>query len=254
VPGLTDATPLRPPSWTSVPGVPAEDTRVTWAVVTNRDAATDARADHWAKVYEGRDIKAVSWYQAEPALSIELFDTLGVAPGQGVLDVGGGASLLVDRLLGRGFTDVTVLDISSAALSAAQRRVGTDHRVTWIVQDLQSWQPRRRYDVWHDRAVLHFLSAPAELDAYRTLVERALAPAGAVVIGTFAPDGPESCSGLPVQRYDADGIADVLGPRYAVVRRTRELHTTPGGTVQPFTWVALRRRDPPAAAETERLI
>jgi deazaflavin-dependent oxidoreductase (nitroreductase family) len=202
------------------------------------------RARHWSEVYQGRDVETVSWYQPEPKASLQLIDALGVEPGQAVVDVGGGASLLVDRLLVRGFSDFTVLDISAEALAASRRRIGSDRRATWITQDLLSWQPRRQYDLWHDRAVFHFLTSDSEVDAYRMVLDRSLAADGAVVIGTFAPDGPTTCSGLPVARYDADGIASALGPRFAVVRRVRELHLTPGGTVQPFTWVALRHTVP----------
>ena len=208
--------------------------------VTDHPSSTDQRARHWENVYEGSNPDAVSWYQPEPVASLELLDVLGVAPESGVLDIGGGASVLVDRLLARGFTDLTILDISNAALRASRQRVGNDARVTWIAEDLLSWEPTRLYDLWHDRAVFHFLSGQ-EVDGYRNVLRRAVAPGGSVIMATFAPDGPERCSGLPVTRYSADELGAVLGSGFQVVEHRREVHSTPTGTVQPFTWVAARR-------------
>ena len=173
-------------------------------------------------------------------MSLELVDLLGVAPQSGVIDIGGGASLLVDRLLARGFNDLAVLDISDAALQAARQRVGDDARVAWIVEDILSWEPTRRYDLWHDRAVFHFLSGQ-EAEEYREVMRRGLAPGGSVIMATFAPDGPEWCSGLPVTRYSAEQLGMALGGGFQIVDQRREVHTTPTGAVQPFTWVAARR-------------
>jgi SAM-dependent methyltransferase len=201
----------------------------------------DQRATHWEAVYEANSPDAVSWYQSEPTVSLELIDALGVDPNAAVIDVGGGASVLVDRLLTRGFTDVSVLDISEAALRTSRHRVGDDSdEVHWIVGDLLAWEPPRRYGLWHDRAVLHFLMG-GDVETYRATVERAVAPGGSVVLGTFAPDGPERCSGLPVTRYSTEGLAAVLGDGFEVVEHRREVHRTPGRTEQPFTWIAARR-------------
>ena len=195
---------------------------------------------HWETVYRGNETDALSWYQAEPVMSLQMLDLLGVTPGSGVIDIGGGASLLVDRLLARGFGDLAVLDISDAALQAARLRVGDDARVAWIVGDILSWEPTRRYDLWHDRAVFHFLSGQ-EVEEYREVMRRGLAPGGSVVMATFAPDGPEWCSGLPVTRYSAEQLGMALGSGYHIVEQRREVHTTPAGAVQPFTWIAARR-------------
>jgi len=208
--------------------------------VNEDPSSADQRARHWEHVYESSSPDAVSWYQPEPVVSLELVAVLGVAPESAVVDIGGGASVLVDRLLARGFTDLTVLDISDAALRASCQRVGNDARVTWIAEDLLSWEPIRRYDLGHDRAVFHFLSG-AQVDGYRNVLGRAVIPGGSVIMATFAPDGPERCSGLPVTRYSADQLGAVLGTEFEVVDRRREVHTTPGGTVQPFTWIAARR-------------
>jgi SAM-dependent methyltransferase len=208
--------------------------------VTDHPAGADQRARHWEEVYRGSDPDAVSWYQPEPVVSLELVDLLGVTPEAGVLDIGGGASVFVDRLLARGFADLTILDISDAAIRASRQRVGNDPRVAWITEDLLSWEPTRPYDLRHDRAVFHFL-AGGEVDSYRNVMRLAVAPGGSVIMATFAPDGPERCSGLPVTRYSADELGAVLGGGFQVVEHRREVHTTPSGAVQPFTWIAARR-------------
>lgn len=182
----------------------------------------------------------MSWFQTEPTMSWELTGLLGVDPAAAVIDVGGGASPFVDRLVAAGYDDVTVLDVSDAALRAAERRVGTAAGVTWLHADLLEWRPERRYDLWHDRAVFHFLTDPAERTAYRERLDEGTAAGAAVIVATFAEDGPEQCSGLPVARYSAEGLAAALGDRFRVVAERRELHRTPAGGVQPFTWIAAR--------------
>jgi len=208
--------------------------------VTDRPSTAVQRAIHWEHVYERKKPEAVSWYQPEPVVSLDLIELLDLSPASRVIDIGGGASVLVDRLLAKRFTDLTLLDISDAALQASRQRVGNDARVAWITADLLSWEPTRSYDLWHDRAVFHFLSG-GEVERYREVLRQALAPSGSVIIGTFAPDGPEWCSGLPVTRYSAEELGAVLGSEFEVVEHRREVHATPAGTVQPFTWIAARR-------------
>lgn len=198
------------------------------------------RAAHWESVYTRNQTDGVSWYQTQPVVSLELMDALGIADASGVIDVGGGASVLVDALLRRGFTDLTVLDISDAALQASRARVDVDAPVVWIAHDLLTWKPTRYYDLWHDRAVFHFLSGN-EVVIYQDLVKRSVAPGGSIIMATFAPDGPEWCSGLPVTRYDADQLGAVLGPEFTLIQQRREVHTTPSGVDQPFTWIAAQR-------------
>ncbi len=200
------------------------------------------RKEHWNAVHLGGDEKTRSWHQSEQVVTFKLLNDLGVGPDATFIDVGGGESNLVDHLLSRNFSDVTVLDISSEAIAAAQRRVGSDPRVTWLVQDLLTWDSARRYDVWHDRAVFHFL-AEREIDVYRSLLDRTLAPHGVVILATFALNGPEYCSGLPVHRYGAEELADVLGVSFELVASTNEVHVTPSGAEQAFTWIAARRRE-----------
>ena len=164
-----------------------------------------ARHEHWDAVYSSRGEQQVSWYQADPRLSAELISdaAAGMAAGRdsAVIDAGGGASLLAGRLAAAGFTDVTVVDVSAAALAAASRRPG-GNQITWINADLLAWRPPRVYLIWHDRAVFHFLTSPADRAAYLGTLRAALPGGGAIILATFAAGGPAHCSGLPVARYD----------------------------------------------------
>lgn len=192
---------------------------------------------HWDDVYKRVGSSKVSWFQPDPGLSLELILRVGAV--RSVIDVGGGASVLADRLLTAGIADVTVLDISDAALRVARERLGPRGiDVSWIAHDLLAWQPPRRFDVWHDRAVFHFLTDAADRAAYRSVLRAALRPGGHVVIGTFAEDGPTHCSGLPVARYDATELGDQF-PDFRTVAARREAHRTPAGVIQPFTWLLL---------------
>lgn len=195
---------------------------------------------HWDSVYRTREPDAVSWFQAESTVTLELVELLGIPDHGAIIDVGGGASRLVDHLIAANYTDLTVLDLSPTALATSRARVGNSAGVKWIAEDLLTWQPARHYDLWHDRAVLHFLSGD-DVTTYRELLERCVAPGGSVILGTFAPDGPEQCSGLPVTRYSAADLATLLAPTFAVVAEREEKHTTPSGSAQAFEWVAARR-------------
>lgn len=197
-----------------------------------------AGADHWDAAYSSRGVAGVSWYQAAPEVSIELVDALGVDRDAAVIDVGGGASFFLDELVARGFDDLTVLDISASALEAARRRLPADAPVQFANVDLLEWEPRRRYGLWHDRATFHFLVAAPDRDKYLATMRRSVVPGGKVIIGTFAEDGPEMCSGLPVDRYSAAGLEAALGRAFDVLETRREHHVTPRGAVQPLTWVA----------------
>ena len=203
-------------------------------------AAPHDRAAHWDDAYRAIGVESVSWFEPEPTMSLALLEALGTRPEDAVLDVGGGASTLVDHLVDRGFRDVTVLDVSIVALEEGQARLGTNARVGWLREDLLSWRPPRHYDVWHDRAVFHFLSDPADRRRYLGVLTDGVAAGGAAIIGTFAEDGPESCSGLPVARYSAADLCQELGPLFQPLVCKREVHVTPTGVLQPFTWVAGR--------------
>ena len=202
-----------------------------------------SRQAHWENVYATRGEREVSWFQERPALSLELIRAAGATPASSVIDVGGGASRLVDALLADGFAAVTVLDISAAALAASRGRVGSGAtKVTWIVADITTWEPAQAYDLWHDRAVLHFLTNEADRAAYVMRLMQALRLGGHAIIGTFALDGPERCSGLPVVRYDASRLANLLGPQFDLVESRTQDHATPMGGTQRFQFSLFRRR------------
>ncbi|HEY8676093.1 MAG TPA: class I SAM-dependent methyltransferase [Candidatus Dormibacteraeota bacterium] len=198
---------------------------------------------HWDAAYEGHGVAGVSWFQVAPTQSLAYVDRLQVPTDGPVVDIGGGAASLVDHLLERGFVDVSVLDVSRAALDAARQRVGAGAPVSWLHEDLLIWRPERRYVLWHDRAVLHFLVKPEDRDRYLAALRSALVPGGAVIIATFAPDGPDHCSGLPVARYSEHDLAALLGNGFRIVDACCDEHTTPAGVHQPFTWIAARAVD-----------
>ena len=201
----------------------------------------DGIAGHWDSAYNDGDTTR-SWYQFQPTMSLQMFDRAGVDPERSVVDVGGGSSPLVDALLERGHNDVTVLDVSVAGLELARRRLGrVAGRVRWLHEDLLTWRPERTYQVWHDRAVLHFLTDDDSADRYLQTLHHATNPGTVAVLATFAPDGPRQCSGFDVSRYDAWGLSDLLGKRWLLIAEDHEDHRTPSGVVQPFTWAALRR-------------
>jgi len=202
-----------------------------------------ARAEHWQKVYTTKNEGEVSWFQEEPVISLELIN--GVRPNldSAIVDVGGGASRLVDNLLARGNRSIAVLDVSDAALISAKARLGeAGEKVQWITADVTRWQPDRIYDIWHDRAAFHFLTEAEDREAYVARLLAALRPGGHAIIGTFAIDGPEKCSGLPVRRYDAAGLNAELGSRFALVEARRHEHITPWQSVQHFQFGVFQRR------------
>ena len=196
-------------------------------------------SEHWNRVYDTREPEEVSWFEAEPVVSLELIDALGVVSEDSILDVGAGTSTLLERLAARGHRDLTRLDVSASALAeAATRSAVATHDVE---ADVTTWVPPRRYDLWHDRAVLHFLRPPDAL-RYAATLRRALSPGGVVVIGVFSLEGPTSCSGLEVTRYDAAQLRELLGQDFEVVVERRVVHVTPRQVEQSFQWIAARRR------------
>jgi trans-aconitate methyltransferase len=198
--------------------------------------------DHWDGAYAERGEQGVSWYTPWATPVLELLDRLGVPTTARVLDAGGGASPLVDGLLQRGHRDVTVLDLSAAGLEIARTRLGAaGATVEWVVADIRTWRPSRPFDVWHDRAVLHFLVTPADRAAYLATLAAATRSGSIVILAPFAPDGPEQCSGLPVARYAAADLADLVGPDFVLLDDSREQHVTPWGTPQAFTRAVFRR-------------
>jgi SAM-dependent methyltransferase len=201
------------------------------------------RSAHWEGVYRTKGENEVSWFQENPAISVDLIKQAHAAPASAVVDIGGGASRLVDALLHDGYRDITVLDLSAQALEQAKRRIGPDSaNVEWIVADVTKWKPGRQYAVWHDRAAFHFLTDPDDRRAYLDCLRAALVPGGQVIIGTFALDGPEKCSGLPVQRYDGKGLAEQLGASFELAETRSEMHRTPWNSDQAFQFSRFRRR------------
>lgn len=201
------------------------------------------RSSHWDNVYATKGEAEVSWFQDSPTISIEMIRTANPDHGAAIIDIGGGTSRLVDSLLQAGYRNVAVLDLSANALDAARKRIGpTASLVDWIVADATTWRPARTYDVWHDRAAFHFLIDPRDRAAYVDRLQSAVAPGGQVIIATFAPDGPEKCSGLPVQRHDSASLAAELGPEFETVEARSETHRTPWDSTQAFQFSRFRRR------------
>jgi len=197
-------------------------------------------AEPWDAVYESRGITGVSWFQPSAVTSIGFIKRLAIPNTAAVIDVGGGASVLADALVERGFRDVSVLDVSDAALEQVRQRLPTSASVSLLPRDLLSWKPDRPYDLWHVRAMFHFLVESSERDTYLRTLRLALRPGGVAIIATFAPDGPESCSAMPVARYSSQDLAETFGADFVVIEHRREQHITPAGVMQPFTWVAAR--------------
>jgi len=200
------------------------------------------RTAHWQAVYTTKAENEVSWFQENPATSLRLIADANASADSAIIDIGGGASRLVDALLAQGFRSLAVLDVSAAALEAAKTRLGpASADVEWIVADVTKWRPAKSYDIWHDRAAFHFLTEAADREAYVDRLKSAIAPGGQVIIGTFAPDGPQKCSGLVVQRYDAASLAEALGSSFELIDNLADAHRTPWGAIQHFQFSRFRR-------------
>ena len=201
-----------------------------------------SRKTHWERVYTTKGEREVSWFQENPVPSLELIGLAGLSTDASIIDIGGGASRLVDALTKRKIGKITVLDLSAVALDAARERLGdkgTD--VKWVVADVTTWEPSQTYDLWHDRAAFHFLTDASDRSAYVGHLKKAVRPGGHVIIGTFALDGPERCSGLPTVRYDAGILGAILGAEFDLMDSRRHDHTTPWGAVQRFQFSTFRR-------------
>jgi len=203
------------------------------------------RKFHWERVYGERSPEEVGWYQSEPTVSLELIRASGVALDEPIIDVGGGASVLVDHLLDAGFTDLAVLDLSGNALRRSQERLGPRAPlVTWHEADITTFDPDRSYALWHDRAVFHFLTEAADTRAYVASLRRSLRVGGAVIIAAFGLDGPTKCSGLDVVRYDETSLCLELGDEFHLAECRSETHVTPGGKAQEFSYFRYVRMGP----------
>lgn len=201
------------------------------------------RTAHWQNVYATKGETEVSWFQDRPAISLEMIRAANPDRAAAIIDIGGGASRLVDALLHDGYRNLAVLDLSANALDVAKKRIGaTASTVDWIVADATTWRPAKTWDVWHDRAAFHFLTDPHDRAAYVERLRSAVAPGGHVIIATFAPDGPEKCSGLPVQRHDCASLSAELEPEFELVETRSETHHTPWHSTQAFQFSRFRRR------------
>jgi Methyltransferase domain len=197
----------------------------------------------WDEIYAVKGETEVSWFQDDAEQSSAFLDRLSIPSAASIVDVGAGASRFVDVLLGRGHRDVTVLDVAAAGLDIARTRLGASaDGINWVVADLLTWQPGRIFDVWHDRAVFHFLVSVEDLANYRNVLHTSTHEGSVVVIATFAEDGPTSCSGRPTRRYSTEELAAEFGAEFSILGSQREEHITPRGVMQPFTWLALERR------------
>lgn len=198
---------------------------------------------HWEHIYQTKSTTQVSWYQEHAQYSVQFIQKTGIQKSAAIIDIGGGASTLVDDLLVAGFQNVSVLDISETALQVARQRLGTRAvDVNWIEADItQANLPRHAYDVWHDRAVFHFLTQAADRQRYIETVRQSVRPGGHVIVATFAPDGPDRCSGLEVVRYSPERLHHEFGEGFRMVDNTRETHHTPFGTEQKFIYCYCRK-------------
>lgn len=201
-------------------------------------------ANSWNSVFESRTEAERSWSQPLPQPSLDLIRAVTTTDAS-VVDVGGGSSRLVDHLLASGYHDITVLDVAAAALAEAAARLPSDAPIHWVVTDLLQWHPPRQYTVWHDRAVFHFVVDEAQQRRYVEIATQAVRPGGHLVVATFAPGGPEQCSGLPVQQWSAESLGDRFAGAFELEWNDTIMHTTPSGGAQPFTWAMLRRSTAP---------
>jgi ubiquinone/menaquinone biosynthesis C-methylase UbiE len=200
------------------------------------------RKSHWEGVYGKKTPAEVSWYQIEPAISLELIASISIGHTAKIIDVGGGSSVLVDKLLAQGFNDLTVLDVSLKALDYSKKRLGSSAGVVkWIEADVTDFEPAQKYDVWHDRAVFHFLTSKDDRKKYVQNMEKALNKGGLVVIAAFSIDGPLKCSNLDVERYSPDKLKNELGNHFELVKNVDEVHRTPFNTEQKFTYCCFRK-------------
>lgn len=201
---------------------------------------------HWEQVYSTKQADAVSWFQAHAERSVRLIHDTGVPLSASIIDVGGGASTLVDDLLHGGYGQLSVLDLSAAALATARQRLGDDGAaVQWIEANVTDVRlPKHGYDVWHDRAVFHFLATLEDRQAYVRTVLHAVKPGGHVIVATFAEDGPSQCSGLPVRRYSANALHAEFGEPFTLLRHEKDSHITPLGAIQQFVYCYCRKLAP----------
>lgn len=200
------------------------------------------RKKHWENIYQTKELKDVSWFQPIPETSLYFFKQLNVPKTAKVIDIGGGDSFLADHLLGLGYKDILVLDISTAAIERARQRLGDQAKnVKWIVEDAVNFKPTEKYDFWHDRAAFHFCTDEQEISTYLETAEQNINPAGLLVIGTFSEQGPKKCSGLEIKQYSELTMAEQLKPFFEKINCITVDHKTPSGTIQNFVFCSFRK-------------
>jgi SAM-dependent methyltransferase len=203
----------------------------------------ESNQSHWENIYQTKDSKKVGWYQERPIVSLGFFEEFIKDKNEAVLDVGGGDSLLVDHLIALGYQDVSVLDISTTSLNKAKERFGKNaEKIDWIHSDITAFTPDRTYDVWHDRAVFHFLREDDKIKSYIDIASSALESGSWLFIGTFSEEGPETCSGLPVKRYTKEALANSFSQSFDCVKSFNMDHITPSGAVQNYSFCYLRKK------------
>ncbi len=200
------------------------------------------RKEHWEKLYSTKELQEVSWYQSTPQASLDFIAGFNLPKDAAIIDIGGGDSFLTDRLLEAGFTNITVLDISEAAIDRAKQRLGDKAGlVKWIVSDITEFNPTGLYDFWHDRATFHFLTTKEEAERYIDIAAKAISKNGKMLIGTFSESGPEQCSGLPVKQYTEETLVSLISKWFQKVRCIHIDHTTPFNTVQNFLFCSFKK-------------
>jgi 2-polyprenyl-3-methyl-5-hydroxy-6-metoxy-1,4-benzoquinol methylase len=204
---------------------------------------SENRKSHWDNIYNDKDHKEVSWYQESPQISLQLLDKIGATTGDSIIDIGAGASTLVDALIDKGYSKLSVLDISENALSIVKQRLGVNANVpSYYVSDVTEFSPDRQFDVWHDRAVFHFLTHAEDRDKYVSRLDTLLSDNGKVIIGTFSLNGPKKCSGLDIEQYDETKITNVLREYFQLIDTCVDVHSTPGGIQQEFMYFLFNRK------------
>jgi len=197
---------------------------------------------HWEKVYTTKEFTDVSWYQANPTVSLDFLSAFNMAKDAAIIDVGGGDSYFVDHLLNLGYRNITVLDISKTAIEKAKKRLGDKALVVnWVVSDITTYIPDRQFDFWHDRATFHFLTSAEQVDKYLALANNAISPAGKMVMGTFSENGPEKCSGLPIKQYSESALTSLIKKWFQKIKCIHTDHITPFNTVQNFLFCSFKK-------------